>query len=79
MNTPAPGPVPPPITVADLADELGTTATALAFRVTALVHQIGRTAVIHTPAPSNRRTLLHPEAADLLRPTAHDGPDPARA
>ncbi|MGW4803071.1 hypothetical protein [Kitasatospora sp. NPDC004272] len=79
MTTPDPVPVPPPIALADLAAELGTTPIDLAARVTALIHQHGRTAVIHTPGTTNRRTLLQPGAADLLRSTAHDDPRPARA
>lgn len=66
----APAPASAPIALADLAAELGTTTTALATRVTRLVGEHGPGAVIHTPHPSNRRTLLHPAAADLLRHSA---------
>jgi len=66
-----------PITVADLAAELGVSVRAIAMHVTALCHQQGHDAVVHTATSSSARTTLHGTAADTIR-TRYDRA-PARA
>lgn len=56
-----------PITVADLAAELGVPVLAVSERVSALCRRLGAPAVVHTAAGSNGRTLLHGATARIIR------------
>lgn len=63
-------PTPDAITIADLADELEVPPGKLALRITALIRELDdHDRVIHTTR-SPLTTLIHREAADILREQA---------
>ncbi|MFJ3793943.1 hypothetical protein [Kitasatospora sp. NPDC090091] len=58
-----PSTAPAPVAVHAIAAELATPVPTVARMVSVLCLMYGRAAVVHTPAPGNRATLLHPDAA----------------
>lgn len=56
-----------PITVADLAAELGFTVPEIALMVTKFCRELGPQQVVHTAASSRANTVLHAAGAEAIR------------